>query len=631
MEIDNSMSDQEDIILDVLLAIMIGDWTGSNIENFKTKDKDDSGLNLSNKYLLKWDLYHVEMLPPAGSKSQQDYKLKLAPNCTEDDGAKKAKDYILKTSNRLTDDTMFSMALALTLILNREKYKLDQEFDEKTYKKNLEELMADYTEMLIKFYRYYHSISICGPMMHELLGTKLASVPKNKLVETIKQLKQQNKLSGEHYCESFANGSAMHSAPGAYVARNMKELDFIIEQTVKNTHDNPDAIKGAKVVAKFIFLARLGWSKETIAKYIDYKFKVKSKNPCASYNTKLTLEEIKETYFRTLQCKYTVTPALIAVLTANNFEEAVNNARSIGGDCDTICAIAAQMAVALWPIPDKHKETIKEYSRNVKTKGTLKFDPETKITQEFSSYNNDGKNNLFIRINGEFNKKFVSRYKNNDLTLWQLKNTLSILEDLEINLKNIATEEKKNDLIALLDGIDKDLQNKFAKKAENDISGEITKLVKKIKSKTETLKNQAEKSNIQANCTANNYVIPEGFIEKKPDVIFVPYNMVIEYVILGRKCYFIFNLTIMLGCSVLAIMFVMQMAWLASGISAGIFLLIIIINFVESIIKFTCVNKEYYLSQNNTDQNSKTLELPPKNTVEGQHLKINLDQAYEKK
>ena len=528
------------------------------------------------------------MLPPATGKTQKSYNLCLAPSCKEDARAKAAKNYILEAPNRFTDDTMFSMALALTLILNREKYKLDQEFDEKTYKKNLEELMADYTEMLMKFYRYYHSISICGPMMHEVLGKKLANIPKNKLVDTIKNIKQQNKLNNEHFCESYANGSAMHSSPGAYAARTIEELDFIIEQTVKNTHDHPDAIKGAKVVAQFIFLARLGWSKETIAKWIDYKFKVKDEHLCASYNTKLTLEKIKETYSRTLECKYTVTPALIAVLTANSFEEAVNNARSIGGDCDTICAIAAQMAVALWPIPDKYKETIKKYSRDIKTEGILKLDTENPIAEEFSSCNNNGKNNLFIKINDEFNRKFVSRYKNNDLTLWQSKNTLSILEDLETNLKNIATEEKKNNLIALLDGIEKDVQNKFDKKAENDISGEINKLLEKIKSKTTKVKNQAGQLDIQTN---NNKNMANNFVQ---------YSIVIEYVIFGRKCYFILNLAIMSICSVLVIMFVMKMMWLFFWISLGMFLLPVVINFVEIMIRFKYVNREYYLSQNPT-------------------------------
>ena len=591
MQTDNlnfDLDSQEDIILDVLLSIMIGDWTGSNIENFVD----------GNEHLLKWDLYHVEMLPPATGKTQESYKLNLAPGCIEDDGAKQAKDYILETSNRLTDDTMFSMALALTLILNREKYKLDQEFDERTYKKNLEELMADYTEMLMKFYRYYHSISICGPMMHKLLSTKLANVPKNKLIETIKKIKQQNKLSGEHFCESYANGSAMHSAPGAYVARTMEELDFIIEQTVKNTHDHPDAIKGAKVVAQFIFLARLGWSKETIAKWIDYKFKVNGEHPCASYDTKVTLEDIKKSYFRTLECKYTVHPAVIAVLSANSFEEAVNNARSIGGDSDTICAIAAQMAVALWPIPNKYKGTIKEYSLDVKTNGTLKLDLKNPTAQEFLSFNRNGKNNLFIKINNEFNKKFVARYKGDDLISWRLKNTLSIVKNLEANLKNIVTEEKKNDLIDLLDAIEKDLKNKFDKKVENDISSEISNLIKQIKSKIKEI--NVEENKIKANKNANCNVTPEGFIEKKPEVTFVPYTpyiTVMKEVIFGRKCYFIFNLTIILICSVLTVIFAIKMAWFSFWISLCIFLLPVIINFVESIIKFKYVNKKYYVFQ----------------------------------
>ena len=600
MQTDNlnfDLDSQEDIILDVLLAIMIGDWTGSNIENFVG----------GNEHLLKWDLYNVQMLPPATGKTQKSYKLNLAPGCIEDDGARAAKNYILKAPNRLTDDTMFSMALALTLILNREKYKLDQEFDERTYKKNLEELMADYTEMLMKFYRYYNSISICGPMMHKLLAEKLVNVPKDKLIETIREIKQQNKLSGEHFCESYANGSAMHSAPGAYVARTMEELDFIIEQTVKNTHDNPDAIKGAKVVAQFIFLARLGWDKETIAKWISYKFKVKGEHPCASYDTSLTLEDIKKSYFRTLECKYTVHPALIAVLKANSFEEAVNNARSIGGDSDTICAIAAQMAVALWPIPNKYKDTIKKYSLDVKTNGTLKLDLKNQTAQEFLSCNCNGKNNLFIKINDEFNKKFVPRYKGDDLISWRLKNTLSIVKNLEANLKNIVTEEKKNDLIDLLDAIEKDVKNKFAK-AEHNVLNEISNLIEQIKSKIKEI--DVEENKIKVNKNAGYYITPEGFIERQPEVIFVPYSVVIEYVIFGRKCYFIFNLTIILICFVLTVIFAIKMAWLLFGISIGIFLLPFVIDFVYSIFKFKYVNEQYYVSQNQIHDELKDPEIP---------------------
>ena len=188
---------------------------------------------------------------------------------------------------------------------------------------------------------------------------------------------------------------------------------------------------------------------------------------------------------------------------------------------------------------------------------------------------------------------------------------MSIVENLEADLKNIATEEKKNDLRALLDGIEQDVQNKFDKK--NNISDEITEIAKKIKSKVEEIKGKAKTLIIQTNNNknmANCYVTPEGFIEKTPEVIFVPYSVVIEYVIFGRKCYFIFNLTIMLICSDLTVIFAIKLAWFSFWISLCIFLLSFVINFVESIIRFKCINAKYYVSQNQIYDELKDPEIP---------------------
>ncbi len=240
------------------------------------------------------------------------------------------------------------------------------------------------------------------------------------------------------------------------------------------------------------------------------------------------------------------------------------------------------MAVALWPIPDKYKDKIKEYSLDVKTEGTLKLDLKNQTAQEFLSCNTGGKNNLFIKINDEFNKKFVARYKGDDLISWRLKNTLSIVKNLEADLKNIATEEKKNNLIALLDRIEQDLQNKFAK-AGNNISNKMAEFVEKIKSKTTEIKNKAKTLNIQVNndnCTADNYVTPKGFIEEKPEVIFVPYIKILKNVF-GRE----FNIVFILICVIAAIICAIKILWLFFGMSAGVLLLVIIINFVESITK----------------------------------------------
>ena len=45
--------------------------------------------------------------------------------------------------------------------------------------------------------------------------------------------------------------------------------------------------------------------------------------------------------------------ALICVLEATNFEDAIRNAISIGGDSDTVAAIAGGVAEALFGIPDE--------------------------------------------------------------------------------------------------------------------------------------------------------------------------------------------------------------------------------------------------------------------------------------
>ena len=44
--------------------------------------------------------------------------------------------------------------------------------------------------------------------------------------------------------------------------------------------------------------------------------------------------------------------ALVCALTATGFEDAIRNAISIGGDSDTVAAIAGGVAEALFGIPD---------------------------------------------------------------------------------------------------------------------------------------------------------------------------------------------------------------------------------------------------------------------------------------
>lgn len=45
-------------------------------------------------------------------------------------------------------------------------------------------------------------------------------------------------------------------------------------------------------------------------------------------------------------------PAIACVAEATGFEDAVRNAISLGGDSDTLAAIAGGIAEAFWPVPE---------------------------------------------------------------------------------------------------------------------------------------------------------------------------------------------------------------------------------------------------------------------------------------
>jgi ADP-ribosylglycohydrolase len=83
------------------------------------------------------------------------------------------------------------------------------------------------------------------------------------------------------------------------------------------------------------FLARTGATKEFIRRYIEEKF---------DYFLDETLDQLRPTYHFDASCQWTVPQAIIAFLESTGFEDAVRNAISLGGDADTMAAIAGAIA-----------------------------------------------------------------------------------------------------------------------------------------------------------------------------------------------------------------------------------------------------------------------------------------------
>ncbi len=70
------------------------------------------------------------------------------------------------------------------------------------------------------------------------------------------------------------------------------------------------------------------------------------------YNLSRTLDEIRPTYRFNETCQDTVPQAIMAFLESTDFEDAIRNAISLGGDSDTLAAITGSIAEAAYGVPD---------------------------------------------------------------------------------------------------------------------------------------------------------------------------------------------------------------------------------------------------------------------------------------
>lgn len=150
---------------------------------------------------------------------------------------------------------------------------------------------------------------------------------------------------------SCGNGSAMRIGPVGWAFDTESKTLEAAKVSAECTHNHPEGIKGAQAVALCIFLARQGKTLSEIRDRIQRDF---------DYDLSLTVDEIRPRYsWEGLDgaisggtCQGSVPQAITCALEATDFEDAVRNAISIGGDSDTIGCITGSIAEALYGIPD---------------------------------------------------------------------------------------------------------------------------------------------------------------------------------------------------------------------------------------------------------------------------------------
>ena len=142
---------------------------------------------------------------------------------------------------------------------------------------------------------------------------------------------------------SFGNGSAMRVSPAGLVATSLDEAIRLAHHVTEVTHNHPEGMKGAAATAAAVFLAKTGSSPLFIRAYVSQTF---------GYDLRRSVDEIRPDYVFNERCQDSVPQALTCALEATSYEDAIRNAISIGGDSDTIAAIAGGVAEAMFGIPE---------------------------------------------------------------------------------------------------------------------------------------------------------------------------------------------------------------------------------------------------------------------------------------
>lgn len=146
---------------------------------------------------------------------------------------------------------------------------------------------------------------------------------------------------------SFGNGSAMRVSAVGWLFHDVDVVRHCAKLSAEVTHNHPEGIKGAEATASAIFLARIGSSKEEIKQYIVENF---------GYDLSRTCDEIRPNYRHVESCQETVPEAITAFLEGDSFEDVIRTAVSLGGDCDTLTAIAGSIAEAFYGAPEELRE-----------------------------------------------------------------------------------------------------------------------------------------------------------------------------------------------------------------------------------------------------------------------------------
>ena len=118
-------------------------------------------------------------------------------------------------------------------------------------------------------------------------------------------------------------------------------------------------MKGGEAIALCVYLARIGADKQTIRKRAAEYYPVLNDKSFTISNLQISYGY--DALGDWVTCQGSVPHAILAFLESEGFEDAVRNAVSIGGDSDTIGAMAGSIAEAYYGVPPELEEQALAY------------------------------------------------------------------------------------------------------------------------------------------------------------------------------------------------------------------------------------------------------------------------------
>lgn len=224
----------------------------------------------------------------------------------------KEYNFPLQRESTFTDDSVMTAAICKAILLD------DSPTDKRHIKKRAEEYAIQYKQ-------YYSYFPYAG---YGQMFTEWAS--------DFRKMKKQ---------KSFGNGAAMRVIPIGYAYSTIEQVILQTKASCLYTHNSREAINGAQAAACAVFLAAHNETKESIKNFISQNF---------GYNLNLTISELRPHYSFDSRASYSVPPAITAFLESHDYESAVRNAVSLGGDADTMACIAGGIAEAFYKDIPEH-------------------------------------------------------------------------------------------------------------------------------------------------------------------------------------------------------------------------------------------------------------------------------------